>query len=65
MFSRLFARNAACKLLNRPGGADAFGPVLLGMGRPVHILQRGSPMQDVIDLATTASVDWQARNGQV
>jgi malate dehydrogenase (oxaloacetate-decarboxylating)(NADP+) len=47
------------------GGADVIGPVLLGMAKPVHILQRGCSVQDVINLATVASVDWQARNGQI
>jgi len=47
------------------GGADVIGPVLLGMAKPVHILQRGSSLQDVVNLATVASVDWQARNAQI
>ena len=65
IFSRLSAANASYKLLDRLGGADVLGPVLLGMAKPVHILQRGSSTQDVVNLATLASVDWQARNGQV
>jgi len=65
VFSRLSAANAAYKLLDRLGGADAIGPVLLGMAKPVHILQRGCPAQDVLNLATLASVDWQARTKQI
>ena len=65
IFSRLSAANAAYKLLDQLGGADAIGPVLLGMGKPVHILQRGCSLQDVLNLATVASVDWQARNKQI
>jgi len=63
IFSRLSAANAAYKLLDQLGGADVIGPVLLGMAKPVHVIQRGSSVQDVMNLATVASVDWQARNG--
>jgi len=61
VFSRLSAANVAYKLLDKLGGADVIGPVLLGMSKPVHVLQRGSSVQDVMNLATVASVDWQAR----
>jgi malate dehydrogenase (oxaloacetate-decarboxylating)(NADP+) len=62
VFSRLSAANAAYKLLDTLGGADVIGPVLLGMAKPVHVLQRGCSVQDVMNLATVAAVDWQARN---
>jgi len=65
VFSRLSAANAAYKLLSELGGADAIGPVLLGMDKPVHILQRGCSVQDILNLATVASVDWQARTKQI
>ena len=65
VFSRLSAANAAYKLLDRLGGADVIGPVLLGMAKPVHILQRGCSVQDIINLSTVASVDWQARSNQI
>ena len=64
VFSNLTAANAAYKLLDRLGGAEVIGPVLLGMARPIHILQRGSTGQDVLNLATIASVDAQARSNQ-
>ena len=65
VFPRLSAANSAYKLLEEVGGADVIGPVLLGMAKPVHVLQRGSSLTNVLDLATVASVDWQARNRQV
>jgi malate dehydrogenase (oxaloacetate-decarboxylating)(NADP+) len=65
IFSRLSAANAAYKLLDRLGGADTIGPVLLGMAKPVHVLQRGCSVLDVLNLATVASVDWQARTKQI
>jgi malate dehydrogenase (oxaloacetate-decarboxylating)(NADP+) len=65
VFSRLSAANAAYKLLDMLGGADVIGPVLLGMAKPVHILQRACSLQDVVNLATVAAVDWQAQSEQV
>ena len=65
IFTRLSAANAAYKLLDCLGGADVIGPVLLGMAKPVHILQRGCSVQAVVNLATVASVDWQARTRQI
>ncbi|MDA0328267.1 MAG: NADP-dependent malic enzyme [Gemmatimonadetes bacterium] len=65
VFSRLSAANASYKLLHMLGGADLIGPVLLGMAKPVHILQRGCGLQDVLNLATVASVDWQARSEHI
>jgi len=65
VFSRLSAANASYKLLDRLGGADVIGPVLLGMAKPMHILERGCSMLNVLNLATIASVDWQARSKQI
>ena len=62
VFSRLSVANAAYKLLDELGGADVIGPVLLGMAKPVHLLPRGSSLRNVMNLATVASVDWQARS---
>ncbi len=61
VFPRLSAANAAYKLLEHLGGADVIGPVLLGMAKPVHIMERGCAVQDIANLAAVATVDWQAR----
>ena len=61
VFSHLSAANVAYKLLDRLGRAEVIGPVLMGMGRPVHVLQRGASQQEILNLATVASVDVQAR----
>jgi malate dehydrogenase (oxaloacetate-decarboxylating)(NADP+) len=63
VFPNLGAANAAYKLMDRLGRAEVIGPVLLGMAAPVHILQRGSTQQEVLNLATVAAVDVQARRG--
>jgi len=62
VFPNLAAANVCYKLLHRLGGAEAIGPVLLGMDRPVHILQRGSSVVDIANLAAISVVDAQARD---
>jgi malate dehydrogenase (oxaloacetate-decarboxylating)(NADP+) len=61
IFPDLNAANIAYKLLSRIGGAEAIGPILLGMARPVHVLQRGSEAADVVNLTALAVVDAQRR----
>ncbi|TVP53814.1 MAG: NADP-dependent malic enzyme [Gemmatimonadales bacterium] len=64
VFPNLAAANVSYKLLTQLGGAEGIGPVLLGMAEPVHVLQRGSTVQDVVNLVTVASVDAQRRSPQ-
>ncbi|MGH7466523.1 MAG: NADP-dependent malic enzyme [Longimicrobiales bacterium] len=59
IFPDLNAANSAYKLLWRLGGAEAIGPILLGMARPVHVLQRGSEAADIVNLTAIAVVDAQ------
>jgi malate dehydrogenase (oxaloacetate-decarboxylating)(NADP+) len=63
IFPDLNAANIAYKLLSRLGGAEAIGPVLMGMARPVYALQRGSEAADVVNLTALAVVDAQ-RHGR-
>ncbi len=57
----LNAGNTGYQLLKSIGKAEAIGPILVGMARPVHILQRDVQAQDVINMAVIASVDAQER----
>jgi len=59
IFPDLDAANIAYKLLNRIGGAEAIGPILVGMAQPVHILQRGAEVSDIVNMAVIAAVDAQ------
>jgi malate dehydrogenase (oxaloacetate-decarboxylating)(NADP+) len=61
IFPDLEAANVAYKLLQRLGGAEAIGPVLLGMGKPVHVLQRGDEVRSIVNIAALAVVDAQER----
>ncbi len=59
IFPNLEASNIACKLLISVGGAEAVGPILLGMAKPVHLLQRGVEVEDIVNMTTIAVVDAQ------
>ncbi|HEX6971000.1 MAG TPA: phosphate acyltransferase, partial [Limnochordia bacterium] len=61
VFPDLEAANIAYKLLQRLGGAEAIGPVLMGMGRSVHVLQRGDRVEEIVNVAAMAVVDAQRR----
>jgi malate dehydrogenase (oxaloacetate-decarboxylating)(NADP+) len=63
IFPNLEAGNIGYKLLQRLGGADAIGPMLVGMDKPVHVLQRGDEVKDIVNLAGVAVVDAQERDG--
>ncbi|HYS43090.1 MAG TPA: phosphate acyltransferase, partial [Geobacteraceae bacterium] len=47
------------KLLHHLGGAEAIGPILMGMNKPVHVLQRGDDVSDIVNMAAIAVVDAQ------
>ncbi|HEX2207058.1 MAG TPA: NADP-dependent malic enzyme [Longimicrobium sp.] len=64
IFPNLDAANIAYKLMWRMGKAEAFGPILLGMGHPIHVLQRGSDAADVLNLTALAVVDAQDHAGR-
>jgi malate dehydrogenase (oxaloacetate-decarboxylating)(NADP+) len=59
IFPNLEAGNIGYKLLQRLGGAEAIGPMLAGMDKPVHVLQRGDEVKDIVNLAGVAVVDAQ------
>lgn len=59
IFPNLASGNIAYKLLMEIGGAEAIGPVLLGMKKPVHVLQLGSSIREIVNMAAIAVVDAQ------
>jgi malate dehydrogenase (oxaloacetate-decarboxylating)(NADP+) len=59
VFPNLESGNIAYKLLRRLGGCELVGPLLTGMSRPVHVLQRGSEVNDIVHVAAVAVVDAQ------
>ncbi len=56
VFPDLNSGNIGYKLLWRLGGAEVIGPVLMGMNKPVNVLQQGASVQDVVNLAAMTAV---------
>ncbi len=61
IFPNLEAGNIACKLMQELANAEVIGPILVGMGKPVHILQREDDVREVVNLAVLAVVEAQGR----
>jgi malate dehydrogenase (oxaloacetate-decarboxylating)(NADP+) len=61
IFPSLSAGNIAYKLLHRLGGATAVGPILVGMRHPVHVLEQGASVEDIVNMTAVAVVDAQQR----
>ena len=63
VFPELQAANLGYKLLQRLGGAEAVGPILMGIRKPVHLLQHGCDVRDIVNMAAIAAVDAQRAHG--
>ena len=61
IFPNLSAGNIAYKLLHHLGGAAKIGPFLVGMNLPVHVLEQGADVQDIVNMAAVAVMDAQQR----
>jgi len=65
IFPTLESGNIAYKLLQEMGGAEAVGPILLGLKKPVHVLQLGSSVREIVNMITIAVVDAQEKSVDV
>src|ERR1700722_9121361 len=61
IFPNLAAGNIAYNILKELGAADAIGPILLGMKKPVHVLQLGSSVRNIYNMAVVAVIDAQTK----
>jgi len=59
IFPDLASANIATKLLAKIGGGETIGPMLMGMSRPVHVLQRTATVEQIVSVAAIAVVDAQ------
>ena len=65
VFPNLDSGNIAYKLLQELGGAEAVGPILLGMNKPVHVLQLGSSIREIVNMVTIAVADVQSKQSAI
>ena len=61
IFPNLEAANITYKLFKEVHGADSIGPVILGLSKPVHVLQLGASVDEMVNMAALAAVDAQQR----
>jgi malate dehydrogenase (oxaloacetate-decarboxylating)(NADP+) len=61
VFPSLESANIAYKLLARLGNAKAIGPILLGVGAPIHVLQIGDEVNDIVEIVAVAVMDSASR----
>ena len=61
IFPDLNAGNIAYKLMARIGQASVVGPILMGMKKPIHVLQRGATVDDIINMTAIAVAEAQAK----
>jgi len=59
VFPDLTSANTCYKLLRRIGGLETIGPILMGMSKPVHVLQRDAEVEEIVNMAAIAVVDAQ------
>ncbi|MBA3828908.1 MAG: NADP-dependent malic enzyme [Taibaiella sp.] len=64
IFPNLAAGNIAYHLLQEVGGAEAVGPILLGLRKPVHVLQLGSSVRQIVNMVAIAVVEAQVKAGR-
>jgi malate dehydrogenase (oxaloacetate-decarboxylating)(NADP+) len=64
VFPNLTSANASYKLLNRLGGADVIGPILSGLSKTVHVLQRDASVTDVVNMTAIAVAEAQRRESR-
>ncbi|MGE5314605.1 MAG: NADP-dependent malic enzyme [Acidobacteriota bacterium] len=57
IFPNLDAAHIACKLLGQIGETDIIGPILMGMAKPVHVLNRNADVTDVINMTAICAVE--------
>ncbi|SNR55127.1 phosphate acyltransferase, partial [Hymenobacter mucosus] len=64
IFPNVISGNIAYKVIQEIGGAEVIGPILMGMRKPVHILQLGASVREIVNMASIAVVDAQQPGGK-
>jgi len=61
IFPNLEAANITYKLLKELNKVDSIGPIMLGMGKPIHIFQLGASVEEMVNMAAIAVIDAQEK----
>jgi malate dehydrogenase (oxaloacetate-decarboxylating)(NADP+) len=61
VFPDLGSANTSYKLLRELGGAEAIGPILVGMAKPIQVLATGAEVRDIVNMTTLAVIEAQGR----
>ena len=59
VFPNLESANISYKLLQELGNIEAVGPILIGMKKPIHLLQLDSTVREIVNMVTIAVIDAQ------
>ena len=62
IFPDLSSGNITYKMLQESGGAEAIGPILMGLRKPIHVLQLGASVREIVHMVTFAVVDAQSKD---
>ncbi len=62
IFPTLAAGNIAYKMMQEIGHAEAIGPIVMGLNKPIHVLQLSSTVREIVDMTAIAVVDAQTHN---
>jgi len=63
IFPNLSSGNIACKLVGELAAAELIGPILLGMKKPIHVVQMGASAREIVQIAAIAAVEAQKKPG--
>ena len=64
IFPELNSANIAFRMMNRIGGAEKIGPILMGFNKSIHLLSRESDVQEIVNMAAIAAVDAQDKDAE-
>jgi malate dehydrogenase (oxaloacetate-decarboxylating)(NADP+) len=65
IFPSLSSGNIAYKMMNELGQAEIIGPILLGMRKPIHVLQQQCSVREIVDMAAITAVDAQTKKDEI
>jgi malate dehydrogenase (oxaloacetate-decarboxylating)(NADP+) len=65
IFPNLSSANIAYKMMKELGDAEIIGPILLGIKKPIHIMQMDSTVREIVNMAAIAVIDAQTAKSEI